>query len=693
MKKNGSAKSHNMKRISITRWFRNVSIAKKLYFTVGLMALLIAIELGALVFSINTLSSVRAYVAGEGLWSKAQKDAMYQLLKYGRTRDEADYLAFKEFMKVPLGDHKTLVEMSKPKPDLAIARQGFLEGRNHPDDIDGMIKLFQRFNKNKYINGAITAWLAADAIIPQFYIIGDKLHQEINTANPSQERINAILGEINPVNVQITPLEDRFSYTLGEGSRWLENLVLKLLFSISLSVELTGLLLAIAVSRGIQKGLKEILLSAQAVARGDFSRKAKTFSKDEIGIVANDFNKMADALQHSIHEIGRAQRKFEDLMESAPDAMVLVNAEGIIQVTNKQCATIFGYKKEDLVGHSVDMLFPERLHGAKKDHRAQFFSNPAMRTAGTRLELPGLKSNGEEFPVEISISPLETEEGVLLMSAALRDVSEKKQMEEKVREANVTLERKVQQRTAELELKNKELEQFAYVASHDLQEPLRTTTGFVDALRKQYKGKLDEHADRYLNYIAQSSDRMKTLIKDLLDYSRIGRQKQFIPVDCNELLKEVLADLDNVIRESGAVVKTANLPVVPAFPTELKLLFQNLISNSIKFRKQGSEPCIKVDVEEHDGYWQFALQDNGIGIDLRHQDRIFVIFQRLHNRSDYEGSGIGLAHCKKIVELHGGKIWVASTLGEGSTFFFTISAHPDSQEDEQLQRVQQPLNS
>src|SRR5689334_5927688 len=132
-----------MKGISLSRWFRDVSISKKLYFTVGIMALLIAIELGALIFSINTLSSVRAYVNGEGLWSKAQKDAMYQLLKYGRTRDEADYQKFKEFMKVPMGDHKTLVELSKPKPDMKVAKQGFLEGRNHPDDIDGMIKLFQ----------------------------------------------------------------------------------------------------------------------------------------------------------------------------------------------------------------------------------------------------------------------------------------------------------------------------------------------------------------------------------------------------------------------------------------------------------------------------------------------------------------------------------------------------------------------
>ncbi|AXY77870.1 HAMP domain-containing protein [Paraflavitalea soli] len=552
-----------MKGIHIGRWFRNVSIAKKLYFTVGIMALLIAFELGALIFSINTLSSVRAYVNGEGLWSKAQKDAMYQLLKYGRSRDEADYLEFKEFMKVPMGDHKALVELSKQKPDLQAAREGLIAGRNHPDDVEGMIKLFRRFHSEDHIHRAILAWNAADSLIPEFFVIGNKLHQEINATNPSPERINAILEEIDPLNDKITPFEDRFSATLGEGSRWLEKYILKILFIIALTVELTGLGLAIVVSRSIQKGLNEILHSAQAVTLGNLSSRAKAFSNDEIGILANDFNKMAAELER---------------------------------------------------------------------------------------------------------------------------------MTDVIQEANITLERKVQQRTSELERKNKELEQFAYVASHDLQEPLRTTTGFVEALRKQYKGMLDEHADRYLDYIAQSSDRMKILIKDLLDYSRIGREKQFVPVNCNVMLAEVLSDLDTVIGESQAAIKVGELPVVNAFPTELKLLFQNLISNSIKFRRRGVAPLISIDVQSRNGYWKFSVQDNGIGIDPSHHDRIFIIFQRLHNRSDYEGSGIGLAHCKKIVELHGGEIWVESTPGKGSTFFFTIAEHPVHTEEEKTNAARQVMN-
>lgn len=551
-----------MKGISIGRWFRDVSIAKKLYFTVGIMALLIIVELGALVFSLNILSSVRAYVNGEGLWSKAQKDAMYYLQKYGRSREEADYVKFQAFMKVPMGDHRALQELGKEKPDMDVARQGLIDGRNHPDDVDGMITLFRKFDANHYIGGAIKIWISADSLVPQFYAIGERLHAEINAANPSQERIHAILEETDPLNDALTPLEDQFSLILGEGSRWLENWVLRILFIIALTVELTGLGIAIMVSRNIQKGLNEILHSAQSVAQGDLSSRAKAFSKDEIGILANDFNKMTAELER---------------------------------------------------------------------------------------------------------------------------------MTDVIQEANVNLERKVQQRTAELERKNKELEQFAYVASHDLQEPLRTTTGFVEALRKQYKGMLDIHADRYLDYIAQSSERMKTLIKDLLDYSRIGREKQFVPVNCNALLKEVITDLSTVISESGAVIESNDLPVLNAFPTELKLLFQNLISNSIKFRKAGMAPRVFIDVQPQKGYWKFSVKDNGIGIDPSHQDRIFIIFQRLHNRSDYEGSGIGLAHCKKIVELHGGEIWVDSVPGEGSTFYFTIAEHPGHTEEAQLNGARQPI--
>jgi signal transduction histidine kinase len=533
-----------MKR-SVFRWFKDISIAKKLYFTVGIMALLIAIELGVLIFSINTLSSVRAYVGGEGLWSKAQKDALYQLLKYARTHDEADYEKYKGFMKVNQGDHKARMELSQvTNANLDIVRQGFIEGRNDSDDVDGMIKLFLRFHSNKYISRAITAWTKADEVISGFMALGERLHEEIHTMPYSQQRVDAILDQIDPLNDRLTPLEDAFSFALGDGSRWLEHVILRLLFVVALTVECTGLLLAITVSRSIQRGLKELLLSSQAVARGDFRQKAVAFSRDEIGTLANHFNSMAEELE--------------------------------------------------------------------------------------RLE----KEN---------------------------------------REVNNSLERKVMQRTVELENKNRELEQFAYVASHDLQEPLRTISGFVELLQKEYHERLDGNGSKYLEYLSQGSDRMKTLIKDLLDYSRIGREKEAMMVDSRNTISEVLADLDKSIRESGATIRASNLPVLRAYPTELKLLLQNLITNAIKFRNPDRQPEILVSAVSETAWWKFIVSDNGIGIEPQFLERIFIIFQRLHSRTAYEGSGIGLAHGKKIAELHGGRIWAESTPGEGSRFIFTIS--------------------
>ncbi len=274
--------------------------------------------------------------------------------------------------------------------------------------------------------------------------------------------------------------------------------------------------------------------------------------------------------------------------------------------------------------------------------------------------MTGIRKNGEQFPVEVCLSPLVTEEGVNAFGRH-PGYFRKKLMEKTIREANITLERKVQQRTAELERKNKELEQFAYVASHDLREALQTTSGFVQLLRKQYHGRLDPTADQYIDYVVQASGRMKTLIKDLLDYSRIGRGNESRQVDCNVIVQEVLADLHNVIVENGVYIKMSPMPLLyNAHATELKSLFQNLVSNSIKFRKPGITPVIHIDAQQLNGFWQFSVKDNGIGIEDQYLERIFVIFQRLHNRSTYDGSGIGLAHCKKIAELHGGKIWVQS---------------------------------
>jgi light-regulated signal transduction histidine kinase (bacteriophytochrome) len=249
-----------------------------------------------------------------------------------------------------------------------------------------------------------------------------------------------------------------------------------------------------------------------------------------------------------------------------------------------------------------------------------------------------------------------------------QSIIRKEAVEEQVRIKTMELTRNA----ANLAASNAELEQFAYVASHDLQEPLNTTTGFVKLLKQKYEGRLDKEADQYLHFIEQACERMKTLITGLLDYSRTGIHKELQQVDCNQLLADVLADLNYIIQKNEAVIHADQLPRLNGNATDLKLLFQNLISNAIKFRKQDCNPEIQIRVEQKAGYWQFSFTDNGIGMHPQFHATIFGLFKRLHTRDQYEGSGIGLARCKKIAELHGGKIWVDSAPGQGSTFYFTI---------------------
>jgi light-regulated signal transduction histidine kinase (bacteriophytochrome) len=229
----------------------------------------------------------------------------------------------------------------------------------------------------------------------------------------------------------------------------------------------------------------------------------------------------------------------------------------------------------------------------------------------------------------------------------------------------------INQMTEQLTLSYKELEQFAYVASHDLQEPLRSISNYVGLFQKKYKGKIDEESDQYLDFITRATVRMQMLIKDLLDYSRIGHDKNMCVIDCNKVLHEVLSDMETSVKETNTKINSENLPVLNAYP-DIKSLFQNLISNAIKFRKKDVPPIINITAHVRDNAWLFSIKDNGIGIEKAFYERIFTIFQKLHSQKQYAGTGIGLALCKKIVELHGGKIWIESEENNGSTFYFTI---------------------
>ncbi|WP_449437951.1 response regulator [Pedobacter steynii] len=253
-------------------------------------------------FSITTLSAVRSYVGGEGLWSKSQKNAILNLREYGYTYDEKNYEAFKEFLKVPFGDKIARIEMSKSNPDLVKVRKGFLQGRNHPDDIDNMIGLTRRFSKVYYLNKAFVAWQKAEPVLDELLEIGERLHVLIESRNIDKEKITVLLYEIERLNTELTTLEDDFSYTLGEGARWLEGMVLRLVLALSITIGTTSILIAVSINRSIKKGLDVIVDGAELVKKGELETRVEVFANDEIGRVATAFNEMIATLEHKVVE-------------------------------------------------------------------------------------------------------------------------------------------------------------------------------------------------------------------------------------------------------------------------------------------------------------------------------------------------------------------------------------------------------
>ncbi|WP_422359723.1 sensor histidine kinase [Reichenbachiella sp.] len=355
-----------------------------------------------------------------------------------------------------------------------------------------------------------------------------------------------------------------------------------------------------------------------------------------------------------------SNERYKSLLESAPDAMVIAERNGTVQLINQQITNLFGYEKDELLGTSVERLIPERYRRLYKGHSSGFFDIPDIEQQGKGVELIGRKKSGEEFPIEVSLSPLETDDGALV-SAAIRDITFRKDAEDSM-----------ELFSQQLQNKNKELEQFTYVASHDLQEPLRTITSFSEMLVEKYKNQFDETGKKSLQFILDATGRMSQLIKGLLDYGRLGKSEAKENINCNDLMADLKKDLTTGLEESKTKLDVSDLPSVNGYPVELRLLLQNLISNAMKFRKPEETPVIQIKAKKKRGEVVFSVKDNGIGIADEHRERIFEIFQRLHNKNKYEGTGIGLAHCRKIVELHGGQIWVESEPDMGSSFYFSI---------------------
>jgi PAS domain S-box-containing protein len=345
--------------------------------------------------------------------------------------------------------------------------------------------------------------------------------------------------------------------------------------------------------------------------------------------------------------------------ELAASGIAHVGLDGRFLRVNRRLCAILGYRDGELIGRSVKEVSHPDDRDVTDAQRARVF---AGEQESVRFEKRYLRKDGRTVWVSLGIALVRGEGGKPLYEIAMfDDITERKQAEAALREAH-----------EELKRSNAELEQFAYVASHDLQEPLRMVSSYTQLLGRRYGEKFDADAKEFMGYIVDGAARMKQLIEDLLAYSRVGtRGRDFRPVPLGRPLARALGNLKAAIDESGAQVSSDPMPSVPADEAQLAQLFQNLIGNALKFRGPAA-PQIRLQVSENDKFVQIAVRDNGIGIEPQYFERIFMVFQRLHNKGEYPGTGIGLAICKKVVERHGGQIRVESQPGEGSAFIFTL---------------------
>jgi PAS domain S-box-containing protein len=481
---------------------------------------------------------------------------------------------------------------------------------------------------------------------------------------------------------------------LSEASQLLtlnrRKFVQELIVALGISSVLIILINIYLIRKSVVRPLTALSHGAERIGAGNFEHVAEVKSDDEVGKLAQAFNAMIERLGKRDMALREAREELElrvqertaelkiandwlkkeiedrksaeealqtanaynrSLIEASLDPLVTISAEGKITDVNTATQRVTGSSRSELIGTDFAYYFTDT-------EKARIGYEQVFRGGSvTNYELAVRHKGGGVTPVMYNASVYRDESGeVKGVFAAARDVSDRKRAEE------------------ELIRSNEELQQFAYVASHDLQEPLRNVASCLQMLEKKYKNKLDSTADEYIHHAVDSSVRMKALILDLLAYSRIGTERTPPqPIDCEQILDQTARNLRAVVADAGAVITHDPLPTIPADETQLLQVFQNLIGNAVKFRRD-EPPQIHVSAVKNENEWIFSFKDNGIGMESRHLDRIFVIFQRLHKRSRYDGTGMGLAIVKKVVERHNGRVWVESEPGKGTTFYFTIPA-------------------
>jgi PAS domain S-box-containing protein len=369
--------------------------------------------------------------------------------------------------------------------------------------------------------------------------------------------------------------------------------------------------------------------------------------------------------ERAVNTLRESEARFRTVLDTIPVGIYLADETGHIHYANPEGQMIWGgIRYVDIEGYDNYKAW-WRASGELVEAEEWGLARAVRRGETSLNEIIEIESfDGFHKIISNSALPLyDSQQKLRGAAAVVKDITDHQRIQ-----------RAMVQAAEDLARSNAELQQFAYIASHDLQEPLRMVSSYLQLIQRRYQGQLDAEADEFIYFAVDGANRMKILINDLLAYSRVGtRTKSFVPTDCQDVLQQVLHNLIIALEEAGALVTTDPLPTVSGDSVQLEQLLQNLIANAVKFRG-GQPPQVHVSAERHNGDWLFSVRDNGIGFAPQYQERIFTVFQRLHSAAQYPGTGIGLAICKKIVERHGGRIWAESQPGQGATFYFTLPA-------------------
>jgi PAS domain S-box-containing protein len=588
------------------------------------------------VFFMDVLSAARAFVGGESLWTKGQKQAVQHLERYARTGAEASWQGYLQAIAVPLGDRIAREELDKASPDYAVARRGFVAGGNHEDDIAGMIRLFRWFRHVSFIDEAIRIWAEGDRLIAELSGTAEELRRAVRAGAPPAA-LAPLLAHIDDLDQRLTPLEVRFSATLGEATRKTLRLLTVVMVAMALLLTVLGALVA-----------------RRVAARGS----------------------------HIEAQLRASEERFRSLWETTNDAILIVALDHTIRFANPAVQKLFGYAPDELAGKPLSLLQPEPSQAAHQAAVRRYLDTRVRTLDWGGTEVTALHRDGSSIAVEIVFSELRLE-GERLFVGFLRDIGKRKEAEREVREANDRLEQRVAARTRELREANDRLmeldrmkSQFLATMSHELRTPLNSILGFTSLMRDGMTGPLNAEQQRQLGFVHSSGEHLLALINDLLDLSRIesGRMDVAVaPFDFAAVVAEVGHNLKPLVEQKGLRLEIHVPHALPMVGDRRKCyqVLLNLTNNAIKFTERGA---VRIDASVQAGRLAACVSDTGIGIRAEQLRLLFEAFRQLDGspRRLHEGTGLGLHLCRKLLDLMQGEIRVESTFRTGSRFSFTV---------------------